>query len=78
VVDAVPNASEGGIWMAGAGLAADHSGNIYQLDGNGDFDMTLTAGGLPANGNYGNDFVNCPHRPDLVNCDSVRKLSSGR
>ncbi len=57
VLNVVPNGSEGGIWMAGAGLAADSSGNIYLLDGNGDFGLTLTASGFPANGNYGNAFL---------------------
>jgi hypothetical protein len=57
VLDVVPNGREGGIWMAGAGLAADNSGNIYLLDGNGDFDTTLNGSGAPANGNYGNAFL---------------------
>lgn len=57
VLNVVPNGSEGGIWMSGAGLAADASGNIYLLNGNGDFDMTLNGGGFPANGNYGNAFM---------------------
>jgi hypothetical protein len=43
--------------MAGAGLAADNSGNIFVLDGNGDFDTTLNGSGAPANGNYGNAFL---------------------
>ena len=32
-----PNGSAGGIWMSGGGLAADNSGNIYALSGNGTF-----------------------------------------
>jgi hypothetical protein len=56
VVDVTPNGSEGGIWMAGDGLAADSSGNIYFLDGNGTFDTTLT-NGLPDNADYGNGFI---------------------
>ncbi|HEX2715024.1 MAG TPA: hypothetical protein VHM88_22785, partial [Candidatus Acidoferrales bacterium] len=32
------NGVQGGIWMSGAGLAADPSGNIYFSVGNGDFD----------------------------------------
>jgi hypothetical protein len=43
--------------MAGAGPAADAQGNVYLLDGNGTFDTTLTAGGFPSTGNFGNAFV---------------------
>ena len=56
VLNIVPNGSEGGIWMSGAGPAADDAGNIYLLAGNGDFDTTLTSG-APTNGNYGNAFL---------------------
>ena len=56
VLNVVPNGSEGAIWMAEAGLAADSSGNIYFLDANGDFDSNLT-NGFPTNGNYGNAFL---------------------
>jgi hypothetical protein len=55
-VDVTPNGSEGGIWMSGDGLAADSSGNIYFLDGNGTFDTTLV-NGLPNNADYGNAFI---------------------
>ena len=55
VINVTPNGSQGGIWMAGAGLAADSSGNIYFLDGNGTFDSTQ--GALQANGDYGNAFI---------------------
>lgn len=41
--------------MSGDGLAADSSGNIYFLDGNGAFDSTPNA--PQANGNYGNAFI---------------------
>ncbi|HEV2305101.1 MAG TPA: chitobiase/beta-hexosaminidase C-terminal domain-containing protein, partial [Candidatus Acidoferrales bacterium] len=35
-----PNGSDGGIWMSGAGISADSSGNIYVPTGNGTFDTT--------------------------------------
>ena len=43
VINLVPNGGGGGgIWMSGAGPAADASGNIYFIIGNGDFDTTST------------------------------------
>jgi hypothetical protein len=57
VLNITPNGSRGGIWMAGAGPAADPQGNVYLLDGNGTFDTTLTATGFPNLGNFGNAFV---------------------
>ena len=57
VLNITPNGNEGAIWMAGAGLAADSSGNIYFLDANGDFDTTLNGQGFPSNGDYGNAFM---------------------
>jgi hypothetical protein len=57
VLNVTPNGSEGAIWMAGDGLAADASSNIYFLDANGTFDSTYTTTGFPANQDYGNAFV---------------------
>ena len=57
VLNLTPNGNEGAIWMAGAGLAADTSGNIYFLDANGDFDTTLNSSGFPSNGDFGNAFM---------------------
>ena len=57
VLNLVPNGSEGGIWMSGTAPAADSSGNIFFLEGNGDFDTTLNAQGFPSNANCGNCFV---------------------
>ena len=57
VLNVTPNGNEGAIWMAGAGLAADTSGNIYFLDANGDFDTTLNSSGFPSDGDYGNAFM---------------------
>ena len=57
VLNLTPNGSEGSIWMAGDGMAADSSGNLYLLDANGSFDTTLNASGFPSNGDYGNAMI---------------------
>src|SRR3982074_3219771 len=57
VLNLVPNGSGGGIWMAGTAPAADSSGNLFFILGNGDFDTTPNASGFPANDNCGNCFV---------------------
>lgn len=57
VLNVTPNGSRGGMWMAGAGPAADPQGNVYVLDGNGTFDTTLNGSGFPINGNFGNAFI---------------------
>ena len=57
VLNVTPNGSEGAIWMAGDGLAADASNNIYFLDANGVFDTTLDSDGCPTSGDYGNAFI---------------------
>jgi hypothetical protein len=57
VLNVTPNGSRGGIWMAGAGPAADALGNVYLLDGNGTFDTALNASGFPSQGNFGNAFL---------------------
>ena len=57
VLNVTPNGNEGAIWMAGAGLAADTSGNIYFLDGNGEFDTSMNSNGFPSSGDYGNAFM---------------------
>jgi len=57
VLNVTPNGNEGAIWMSGAGLAADSTGNIYFADANGDFDSTLNSDGFPSNGDYGNAFM---------------------
>ena len=57
VINMVPNGNEGGIWMAGTAPAADSSGSIYFIIGNGDFGTTLDSNGFPANKNCGNCFA---------------------
>jgi hypothetical protein len=50
-IDLVPNNSGGGMWMGGGGPAADTSGNVYVISGNGFGDTPGT------NSSYGNSFV---------------------
>lgn len=57
VLNLTPNGSDGSIWMSGAGLASDGSGNIYFLAANGTFDTTINSTGFPASGDYGNAFM---------------------
>ena len=57
VLNFTPNGAEGAVWMAGAGPAADASGNIYFLAANGQFDTTLNANGFPNRGDFGNAFM---------------------
>jgi hypothetical protein len=57
VLDLTPNGREGAIWMSGAGMAADTSGNIYLLDANGTLDTTLNSNGFPSKGDFGNAIV---------------------
>ncbi len=49
-IDLVPNNSGGGMWMGGGGPAADASGNVYVISGNGFRDT-------PGMNSYGNSFV---------------------
>lgn len=48
-----PHAGEGGIWMAGGGLAVDENTNLYFAVGNGSFNVTNHSG----NTEYGNSFM---------------------
>ena len=57
VLNLTPNGNEGAVWGSGAGMAADHSGNIFVLDANGVFDTTLNSKDLPSEGDYGNAFL---------------------
>ena len=56
VLNITPNGNEGAMWMSGAAPAADSSGNIYLLAGNGTMDTTLNSNGFPSKGDFGNCF----------------------
>jgi hypothetical protein len=59
VLNLTPNGSGGGIWMSGAGPAADENGTVFLITSKGTFDTTLTTDGWdnPVNGDYGNGYV---------------------
>jgi hypothetical protein len=57
ILNLTPNGSDGSIWMAGNGLAADASGNIYFLDANGTMDPSFDGNGFPAHQDYGNAMM---------------------
>ena len=57
VLNVTPNGTQGALWSAGGGMAADSTGNIYALVANGTFDTTLDTSGFPLQGDYGNAFI---------------------
>jgi hypothetical protein len=57
ILNLTPNGSDGAIWMAGNGLAADANGNIYFLDANGTLDSSFDSNGFPAHQDYGNAMM---------------------
>ncbi len=69
VLNLTPNGNEGAIWGAGAGMAADGSGNIFLLDANGVFDTSLNGSGFPSEGDYGNAFLHVTTKGGLAVAD---------
>src|SRR5262249_42908977 len=77
-----PNGGLSGIWMSGAGPAADSSGNIFYASGNGSWNGTDAFGdsivrlGPPTGGSFGSlDFFTPTNQDSLSNAD--RDLGSG-
>jgi hypothetical protein len=56
-----PNGSQAGIWRA---PIADNLGNIWIVDGNGNFDTQLNASNMPAEGDYGDSVVRLQYTPN--------------
>jgi len=54
VFSASPNGINSGVWMSGGGPAADSSGNIYLVTGNGTFDAASTTA---PNNDYGDTIL---------------------
>jgi hypothetical protein len=54
MLNVTPNVGFGGIWMGGGAPAADSSGNLYLITGNGGFDATSAT---PPNNDYGDAFL---------------------
>jgi hypothetical protein len=57
VLNLTPNGNAGAVWMAGNGISADSAGNLYLLDANGTFDISLDSNGFPDQGDFGNAMV---------------------
>jgi hypothetical protein len=76
VLNLVPNGNDGAIWMSGAAPAADASGNIYFIIGNGDFDTTLTSAGMPVHGNCGNCFAKISSTAPMTLLDYFTPLNT--
>src|SRR5438132_12167990 len=64
VFNSTPDGQEGGIWMSGAGPAADAQGNVYLTIGNGSFDLDQTG-----QRDAGDSFVKLSTRNGLVLSD---------
>ncbi len=54
VLNVAPNSRGGGIWMSGGAPAADISGNLYLLTGNGNFNANSAT---PPNDEYGDSLL---------------------
>jgi hypothetical protein len=69
VLNLTPNGSEGSVWMSGDGIAADGAGNLFLLDANGTFDVTVDATGFPVSADYGNAILKLSSTGNLTVTD---------
>jgi hypothetical protein len=76
VLNLVPNGNDGGTWMSGAAPAADASGNIYFIIGNGTFDTALNPTGFPSQGDCGNCYVKVSPTTPLTLLDYFTPLNT--
>src|SRR5947207_927139 len=78
-----PNGTEGGIWMSGAGFAADANSNTYFSTGNGTFNGTDEFGesvvklGVPAGGSFPLSDYFTPYNQDNLNLNDLDLASGG-
>ena len=72
VYNATPDGQEGGIWMSGAGPAADAQGNVYLTTSNGTFDLTQ-----PGQRDAGDSFVKLSTQDGLVQSDYFTPFNQG-
>jgi hypothetical protein len=77
VLNLTPNGIEGALWMSGTAPAADNSGNIFLLNGNGTFDTALDANGFPSQKNFGNCFLKLSTSGDLSVADYFTMSNTG-
>ncbi|HEY6248444.1 MAG TPA: IPT/TIG domain-containing protein [Candidatus Angelobacter sp.] len=63
---ATPSGKNAGIWMSGAGPAADASGNIFLATGNGDFGGIALLGEQNWDGNFGTSILKLASTPNIA------------
>ena len=78
VIDPSPS-DEGGIWQSGNGMAADSSGSVYAVTGNGTWDGNTNFGEsfLKLNGTLGLQDWHTPSNPDNLNAGDADLGASG-